>query len=410
MKITELSELNTFKKLLKEDTNGRKIDIFKISEVIPFETFYPNCLFKGMVNNQYTFIKPIDERVMSLNIDTDSEMDDIYVDIKNSYHDPLFYFIYNTDNYYHFIYDSLPYLISYLELKKEISNLKILMNYPNYSKKEFYRFVSEFLQILNITSDDIIIVDKNTKYDEIYISDSFTHGKDSNLPPRSEIYDLYRKMVSIVKELKLVGEELPKKIYISRRTWLNNDTSNIGTNYTTRRKMECEDELVDILVSNGYTEIFTETLSTIDKILLFDQASDVIGSIGGGLCNILFSKKGCRLISICSPTFLDVNNRFKFCFTNVETLYYENSFHIENDYWKKWMRVKCENIVGEIEEVLDDSLIVSYTDNIVAGWNSEMEYKKVKLKKNECVALDHGLNSNWSLDINKFRNNKWIKF
>ena len=405
MKITKLSDLNTFKRLLKEDINGRKVDIFKISEVIPFETFYPNFLFKGMVNNQYTFIKPIDERVMSLNFESVYEIDDVSVDIKSFESNPLFYFIYNTDNYYHFVYDSLPYLISYLELKKEISNLKLLMNYPNHSKKEFYRFVLEFLEILNIKLDDIVIVDKNTKYDEIYISDSYTHGINSNLPPRSEIYDLYSNIVSIIKGLELSKKEFPKKIYISRRTWLNNDTSNIGTNYTTRRKLECEDELVSILDKNGYVEIFTETLSTIDKILLFDQVSEVIGSIGGGLCNILFSKKECKLISICSPTFLDINNRFKFCFTNVETLYYENSFHIENDYWKKWMRVKCENIVGEIEEVLDDSLIVSYTDNIVAGWNSEMEYKKVKLKKEECIALDYGLNSNWSINLDYFIKN-----
>jgi len=90
-------------------------------------------------------------------------------------------------------------------------------------------------------------------------------------------------------------------------------------------------------------------------------------------------------------------------FTNVETLYYENTFHIENDYWKKWMRVKCGNIVGEIEEVIDDSLIISYTDNIVAGWNSEIKYKKVKIKKEECVTLDYGLNSNWTINLEKIK-------
>ena len=31
----------------------------------------------------------------------------------------VFFFIYNFDNYYHFLYDTLPYLYTYFELKKE---------------------------------------------------------------------------------------------------------------------------------------------------------------------------------------------------------------------------------------------------------------------------------------------------
>ena len=61
------------------------------------------------------------------------------------------------DNYFHFVYDTLPYLISFFELKKEIPNLKLLMNYPNFQKNKFYTFVNEFLEILNIMSTDIKI-------------------------------------------------------------------------------------------------------------------------------------------------------------------------------------------------------------------------------------------------------------
>ena len=42
-----------------------------------------------------------------------------------------------------------------------------------------------------------------------------------------------------------------KNIYISRRTWLNSDKSNIGTDYTSRRKMINENELVEQLKVGG---------------------------------------------------------------------------------------------------------------------------------------------------------------
>ena len=44
-------------------------------------------------------------------------------DCKNICNMPLFLFIYNTDNYFHFLYDSLPYLISYLHIKNDIPEL-----------------------------------------------------------------------------------------------------------------------------------------------------------------------------------------------------------------------------------------------------------------------------------------------
>ena len=45
------------------------------------------------------------------------------------------------------------------------------MNYPNPNKKEHYRFVSEFLDILGITDNDIKIIDENIRMkDEFYIS------------------------------------------------------------------------------------------------------------------------------------------------------------------------------------------------------------------------------------------------
>jgi len=386
-------------KLFLKD-NNREINIYKTKKIklIGNNIFYPNCLMYSLDNNE--IYKPINENIMSLLNFEDNYSFNIDIPYNNIIKSPVFFFIYNTDNYYHFVYDTLPYLISFFELKKEIKNLKLLMNYPNISKNKHYKFVLEFLEILGISYDDIIIGNQDTLYSEVYFSTSYTHDSKSNLPPRKEIYEFYQSIVNKVKSKNKI-DNLPKKIYVSRRTWIHNDLSNIGTNYTTRRKLINEDELVNNLEKIGYKEIFTEKLSTIEKILMFAQAESVIGSIGGGLCNVLFSNKNTKLYAIISPTFLDVNYRFKYSFSNVNTVYFYETSHVETDKFKKYIRVKFNNFIGEIEDINNDEILISYVDQKVAGWNSEMELKTITAKKEECELLDNGLNSAWQVNILK---------
>ena len=290
MNLVSFKEIIDKINLFPVDSNQREINVYELKNVIPTgeSLFYPNIFFISNETNQ--IVNPIQETTMSLKgISKDIKFDEEKT-TKNSESESLFYFIYNTDNYFHFVYDTLPYLISFMEMKKTKPNLKLLMNYPNPNKKEHYRFVSEFLDILGITDNDIKIIDENTEYSSILVSTSYTHDFDSNLPPRNEIYDLYCEIVKRVSK-DTNQENLPKKIYISRRSWVHGDFSNIGTNYTTKRKLVNEDSLVDFLIENGFTEVFTENMTTTEKILLFANVEEVVGAIGGGICNVLFSKK-----------------------------------------------------------------------------------------------------------------------
>lgn len=401
MNITIFKNIDPYKQIFSIDKNNREINIYKIENCTPIghNLYYPNVLLKTIDN----LILPILEKTMSLNSGTIYEKNDMkYNDCitdKNPYaifKNPLFFFIYNTDNYFHFLYDSLPYLISYFELKKEIPNLKILMQYPNEQKNSFYPFVKEFLEILNIYKEDIIIIDETIQYKQIYISTSYTHDIDSNLPPRQEIYEFYK---DIVKSVKCKHENLytPTKIYVSRRTWLHNDFTNIGTNYTTRRKLTNEDEVVEQLKKKGFVEVFTEKLSTIEKVMYFANATHVIGAIGGGISNVVFSTKDTKLEVLVSPTFLDVNIRFKYSLDCVDVYYNMNSEHVEKTKFKTYMRVKTKDgkIIGEIEKIFDDSLLVSYTDGSNTGWNSQNLYKQIELKIADVEKMDEGLNSPW---------------
>jgi capsular polysaccharide biosynthesis protein len=399
--IKKLQDLKHERILHSKDDNGREIKIFKIENAmcVSNELFYPNILFKSIDD----IIDPIEERIMSLESNIMSKKITIDKVCKKIETKNFFYFIYNTDNYYHFIYDTLPYLISYFSLKKYIPDIKILMSYPNKKKQEFYKFVDEFLEILKITKDDIILIDKDTIYENIYISSSYTHGIDSNLPPRYEIKKLFSEIVENVRKNNF-DKSFPKKIYISRRSWLHNDYTNIGTNYTNRRMLINEDDLVDFLVENGYEEVFTEKLSTVDKILMFFEATHVVGAIGGGLVNVVFSKAKTKLLAIISPEFLNVNYRFKYCLEFVDVNYFNGTEHFEKEYWKKYMRVRCGQIIGEIKEVKKEHLVISYLNENVAGWNSEVDYEEIEVHKDECYKLDNGLNSSFVIDMLKIKN------
>ena len=398
MIINHISEIYKKKLIFSKDSNNREIWLYDLSNVSVTGdgNYYPNCLLYSD-NKLYN---PLDERIMSLEKLSKVETFE-YVDKDFDYVEkrPVFFFIYNTDNYYHFVYDTLPYLISYFLLKKEMPNLKILMNYPNGNNKH-YKFVLEFLELLGLKECDILIVDERVKYQNMYISSSYTHGHDSNLPPRKEVYQLFKDLVESAKVLNpdYIGYE---NIYISRRSWKHNDTSNIGTNYTTRRLLSNEDTLVESLESLEYVEVFTELLSTVEKILMFNGAKKIIGAIGGGLVNCVFSNKTCKLTTIVSPCFLDVNARFVHSFKNTDVRYFTDTKHLTDEYWKDNMRIFCENekIVGEIYDISELYLSVKYSKEKVSGWNNKTEYHKKILHKDKCIRLDEGLNSTWTVNI-----------
>ena len=387
---------------LPPDRNKRSIWLTRLHDVqlAGSAAFYPDVALHSGFDN--CFYAPIREKTMSLAGLSTTKAPDIPHQVTRRFENPVFFFIYNTDNYYHFIYDTLPYLISYLELKKKVPTLKLLMNYPNSQITSIYKFVLEFLTLLGIDSKDIVLADMETCYSQVYLSSSYTHDNNSNVEPREEIYTLYQKL----------GEECapslsgkgPRRIYISRRTWLHGDFSNIGTNYTTRRKLENEDELVNMLASYGFTEIFTENLTTLEKLDYFRHAEIVVGALGGGVCNVLFSPPQTRLLCLVSPTFLDVNARFAYSLNHVQLQWFRDSSHVETGPFKQFMRISCpsRDIVGEITEVGDDTLTVAYTRETVAGWNAQNSFESICLPQSECFALDAGLNSAWRIDLKKF--------
>lgn len=387
--------------LFHSDVNGRQIYHHTLMDVVPLGTnmIYPNVLLYSYAESK-TY-NPSEERVMSLDkVKHDTKVRISHTQIQNIVSAPVFYFVYNTDNYFHFLYDSIPYLLSYKHLKKTNKNLKLLMGLPNKKATKPYQFVIECLELLGILTSEIEYISDHTLYNTVHVASSYTYGIDSNKPPPEAVKNLYEEMKT--KASSITTENSPRNIYVSRRSWKHGDYSNIGTNYTTRRKMINEDVLIEKLEKLGYKEVFTETMNMREKISLFSAAENVVGPIGGGLVNVLFSSSKTKLISIVSPNFFEVNNRFINSFRNIETRYSTNSKHASDLKYKNYMRVQMPNgTVGEVTNIENDIATVVYSEESVAGWNIQENFLECKVSLADLFCLDNGLNSEWLCDIDQ---------
>ncbi len=171
-----------------------------------------------------------------------------------------------------------------------------------------------------------------------------------------------------------------------------------------------EDKLVEKLNNLGFIEIFTENLSTEEKIVLFMKAEIIIGSIGGGMANLLFSTKNTKAIILVTPFFLDINYRFQFSFYNSNYIYFNDIItYRENNEIPLFCRVKIKNTssihhnkIGEIIDYKENKYLINISNNDISGFNNNYDYIKDVFYNNEFELLDKGLNSPFIIDIDKF--------
>lgn len=362
---------------------------------------YPNCL----VYTCTSLINPYDEQVMSLQKTSFYENNEWEIPGQITFDSvvehPVFFFVYNVDNYYHFIYDTLPILYSYFVLKQKLPDLQLLLQTSHPSKVSLAPFVQEFLSALDIGTFQY--AKQNTLYKNFFVSTSLTHGGHSNAAPSPLAFSVWNR-------LRTQGSyDLPKRFYISRRSWIHGSTENIGTNYTTRRKCMNEDQLVELLTKYEIQEVFAELLTTDQKLFLFQNAEFVVGIVGGGMANLLFSPQTTKSLCITTPYFLEINERFQHSMNHTDIKYSACTGHIHTDWiFKPYSRVKVsgtgtpyDGCIGEVEEKHGDLYILSLSSNDVAGFSQDFSFEKRPFYKENLVAVDHGLNSPFLVNLEK---------
>ena len=113
-------KIDNYKSLfLNKSHNFNEINFYKLNKIkfVGTSLYYPNNLLYSYIDNK--IYNPLEEYTMSLKSSKEIQSKNFDLSKPNKHYiHPVFYFNYNTENYYHFIYDTLPYLISYFELKK----------------------------------------------------------------------------------------------------------------------------------------------------------------------------------------------------------------------------------------------------------------------------------------------------
>jgi capsular polysaccharide biosynthesis protein len=138
-----------------------------------------------------------------------------------------------------------------------------------------------------LQADTIIIPSLINTYRNWDVVDSrgYTCYRKQWLP--SWIGNLYRENIETANYINA-----KTKIYISRAL----------ADY---RKIENEDEVVNLLQGRGYGVYHLETMTVLEQIKLFSTASIVIGTHGAGFSNIYFCDRGTIIFEFFSEYYQD---------------------------------------------------------------------------------------------------------
>lgn len=115
-----------------------------------------------------------------------------------------------------------------------------------------------------------------------------------------------------------------------------------------RRAVSNEDEVWRELRARGFEEVLPETLKWADQVRLFAQASHLVGPMGSGLANALFSPRGARLLSLAPVCMAD---SFFWRLAGIVGVDYEELRcpSVESDRHQQTWTAQDQNIVVDLE-------------------------------------------------------------
>lgn len=172
-------------------------------------------------------------------------------------------------------------------LDKRLKDAKIvIVNEKNIDKLPNYVF--ELLGLLGVKKENIILLNKTTRFKNVYIpSPAF-----NMIAFYTDVFaEMYNRMAESVKDTKDVYD----KIYVSRCA-LPLDRHTFG-----------EEQVQKIFEKNGYKIVYPETMSLEQQISLIKNCKYLAGCAGTALHLALFMKKGGTVIQIKRNNLLEDN-------------------------------------------------------------------------------------------------------
>ena len=174
-----------------------------------------------------------------------------------------------------------------------------------------------------------------------------------------------------------------------------------------------EDALVTLLTEHGYEEVFLECLTMSEKIRLMQGATHVVGCIGGGMANLLFSAAVTRVACIPTPEFLRINARFGHAMNHTQITYLPCAALSDHEGpVPLYVRVRlADGRVGEVDAYADGAIAIKVpTSGAVAGFAADGVFETVWMDSETVITelemLDEGLNSPFVCDLEAVRD--WL--
>lgn len=184
-----------------------------------------------------------------------------------------------SDNYGHWLFESLPNIMEALEGHADV---KVLL--PG-AEKDRRPFVEESLRLAlgDRRFENVrLYAMQPQRIDELVLT---TMPRDPYFVPPWILESLRRWFG---RHLSPAGNST-RRVYISRRG-------------SPKRRMDNEEAIESYLVTSGYDIVRSEDLSFLDRLRLFSECGVIVGPHGAGMANIAWCSPGTRVVEILPPT------------------------------------------------------------------------------------------------------------
>lgn len=188
----------------------------------------------------------------------------------------------HSDNYGHWIVDVLPKMQGILEIF-DVSTLRFLVS--GTASAGMQTVYVDSLAELGVRPEHVLpLEDTNTRVSRLVYPAPITNPL-ATKSLRSMRW-LERYGASLARSRGQVADE-PVKLYVSRADYF-------------RRRLLNEDEVVDRVVARGYQVVSPESLRFDEQVGLFSRASHVVGPMGAGVTNLVFSPPRVKLFALAT--------------------------------------------------------------------------------------------------------------
>jgi len=280
----ELNENSTF--ILKNHSVFQeRVSNYKNCQLIPYNFYIPffnNKIIKdcsGLYNDKINLTM---KRTISKKINLSGSyfyMDDAW-----------------CGNFHHWITDYIPKIMVFIKIKKELKNLKLIINKSFLKTEEIFKLLYGVCE-----TNDIVFLDEyqDTEYtiDNLYITNPTScHVLDPN--PKYYLESYHREFHKYILD-KFYDSNYQKnydKVYISR---FENSKNPSGT-----RKILNIIEVHKFYEHFNFKIINSELLSIYDRINIFSRTKILCGEHGGGINHIYFMEPNTKCCIISYPNLM----------------------------------------------------------------------------------------------------------